>query len=63
MWGRAAAEFYDRDKDKCVIVVEVTGADSPSVRFETGRRMDGQTKWEKEETCLPGREVSEREDR
>ena len=46
--GGGAAVFYDRDKDKCVMLVEVTGADSPSVWFEMGRWMDGQTKWEKE---------------
>lgn len=43
-----AAVFYDRDKDKCVNVVEVTGADSLSVWFEMGRWMDEQMKGEKE---------------
>lgn len=42
---RGTAVFYDRDGDKCVIVVKVTGIDSPSVWFE----MDGWMESEKED--------------
>lgn len=37
--GEAAA-LYDSDRDECVIVVEVTGADSTSVQFEMRRWTD-----------------------
>lgn len=42
--GGGTAVLDDGDKDKCVIVVEVTVADRPSVQFEVVRRMDGRTK-------------------
>lgn len=35
-----AAALYDSDRDECVIVVEVTGADSTSVQFEMRRWTD-----------------------
>lgn len=40
------AALYDSDRDECVIVVEVTGADSTSVQFEMRRWTD------RRDTCL-----------
>lgn len=44
--------FHDRDKDKCVIVGEVTGADRPSVLFEMGGWMDGRMEEEEEKRAF-----------
>lgn len=49
---RGTAMFDDRDKDKCVIVEEVTGTDRPSVWFEMDRWMDGRMKWRKRNVPL-----------
>lgn len=35
--------FDDGYKDQCVIMIEVTGTDRPSVWFEKSRWMDGRT--------------------
>lgn len=45
-----AAALYDSDRDECVIVVEVTGADSTSVQFEMRRWTDRRRGGKK--TCL-----------